>query len=53
MQILTRQIISFFGFIPQSGITRSYREDEYDLEDAPIYGNVDNVALGKFYFSKN
>ncbi|KAM9671032.1 T-cell receptor-associated transmembrane adapter 1 isoform 2-T2 [Dama dama] len=21
------------------------REDEYDLEDAPIYGNVDNVAL--------
>lgn len=27
------------------------RVDEYYVEDAPIYGNLENIIPGKFYFS--
>lgn len=30
-----------------------YREEEYYIEDTPIYGNLDNMIPGKFYFSGN
>lgn len=32
----------------------SYRRvDEDYIEDTPIYGNLDNIIPGKFYFSTN